>query len=325
MITLVTGSNGFIGSFLVERLIKQGHTVRCMVRKTSNLKWLKGLDVEYVYGELSDPASLELAVKEVDWVFHLAGVTKARDEAGYIKANTTGTRNLLNACRDHASIKKFVFVSSQAAGGPAVKGKARTEFDEPAPVSAYGRSKLLAEEAVLEYKDEFPVTIIRPPSVYGPRDVDVYQMFQQVNRGLLPVLGFGNGRASMVYIDDLLEGMLLAAQNPKADGKIFYISGDGEPTWKAIGRLLGHALGKKLVTLFVPTFVLDLLSLYGLAVTRITGKTPLLNPDKIREMKQKDWLCSNQRAKEELGYAPKIPLAEGFVRTAEWYKNEGWL
>ena len=326
MKALVTGSNGFIGSTLVEKLRAQGLSVRCMVRKTSNLRWLENMDVEFYYGDMRNVKSLHNAVKEVDIIFHLAGVTKARSESGYLEGNYQGTLNLLNACKEvgHSDVK-FIFVSSQAAGGPSSPDKPRTEFDSPHPISMYGKSKLMAEKAVMEFSGAFPVCIIRPPSVYGPKDKDIFVMFNTINKGFAPVLGSGKQKASLVHVDDLVDGMLLAALSPSANGKTFYLSGDGDYNWLAISKQIAHALNKKPLTIHVPFFMLDIVSFFSTAVARINKKPALLNRDKVREMKQASWLCSNRRAKEELGFNPKVELLDGLSATAEWYKKMGWF
>jgi len=326
MKALVTGSNGFIGSTLVEKLLSQGFQVRCLVRKTSNLRWLADMAVEFYYGELRDPDSLEKAVKNIHLVFHLAGVTKAKTESGYREANYQGTLNLLNACKKTGlSDLKFIFASSQAAGGPSTIDKPITEFDTPYPISMYGNSKLMAEKTVLEFAETFPVSIIRPPSVFGQKDRVVYTLFKNINKRIAPVLGNGKQKASMIHVDDLVDGFLLAAQSTKANGKVYYLSGDGDYNWITINKLIAKALNKKPLTIHVPYFVLDIVSVFSSAVARINKKPALLNKDKVREMKQPSWLCSNRRAKEELGFRPKISLEDGLASTAKWYKKMGWL
>ncbi len=142
MRALVTGSNGFIGSFLVERLLDKDWKVRCLVRKTSNLRWLEGPDIELAYGEMFDISSLHGAVKNADVVFHLAGVTKGKSEQDYIRGNYQATINMLKACQDSGGAsKKFILISSQAAGGPSRDNSPLSEEEATSPISAYGRSK----------------------------------------------------------------------------------------------------------------------------------------------------------------------------------------
>jgi nucleoside-diphosphate-sugar epimerase len=133
---LVTGATGFIGSHLVEALLQKGVQVRCLVRKTSDLSWLKNLPIEVFRGNCNDKASLEEAVKGVDQVFHLAGVTKAVEEKTYFEVNALGTENLIHAClENNPRLQKFVYVSSQAAAGPCQNGGKKRESDRCEPVS----------------------------------------------------------------------------------------------------------------------------------------------------------------------------------------------
>ena len=317
MKALVTGGNGFIGSFLAERLLQKGHAVRCLVRSTSNLRWIKNLPVDFFYADLGEPGLLQEAVKEMDWVFHLAGLTKAKSESEFFRVNVDGTKNLLVASQNSLSLKKFIFISSQAAGGPSASAALKTEFDESNPISIYGKSKRAAEQAVLEFGRKFPVTIIRPPSVYGPREAEIFKIFKIINSGILPVIGGGAHKISVVHVFDLIKGILLAAENSAADGKIFYISGDGAYSWYEIEMLIASALRRRVIPLAIPFFILEII--------RWLKINPMLNKDKIAEIRQKYWLCDNRRAKQEMGFTPEISLAQGLHETAEWYKNEGWL
>lgn len=326
MQALVTGGNGFIGSFLVERLLLEGWQVRCLVRKTSDLRWLKALDVEFFLGELNDPRSLQRAVENCDVVFHLGGVTKGRVEQDYINGNCKATYNVIEAMRTNgAPGQKLVYISSQAAGGPSIEGRALTEDEALQPISAYGRSKRMAEEAVLEFSRTNPATIIRPPSVYGPRDKDFYLLFKNVNRGVIPRPGDGRQKISVVYIRDLVEGIYLSAIRESANGEIFFISQDDAVSFAQLGRLVAQALQKKAFTIPVPLWLVQGMTIFSVSMSKITGKAALLNPDKVLEMKQPAWVCSNSKAKRMLGFMPKTDLGEGLKRTAAWYKSVGWL
>lgn len=325
MKVLVTGSNGFIGSRLVEVLLQRNFQVRCLVRKTSNIQWLKNLDVEFYYGELLRQETLFGAVDGMNKVFHLAGTTKARNQKGYMDGNYRATLNLLSACKLSGNKPRFVFVSSQAACGPSLNSRPRTEEDHPHPVSLYGVSKLIAEQAVLGHSRFFPVVIVRPPSVYGPRDRDVYVMFKNVKRGFLPVINRGRQKVSMVHVDDLVEGLILASEETARPGQIYHIAGDEQLAWKEIGQIMASSLGRKLRMIPVPYPVVDIVSFANIAVAALSGRQALLNRDKVREMKQESWLLSNEKAKNQLGFTPRFTLEKGFEQTVEWYRKNGWL
>lgn len=326
MKVLVTGGNGFIGSFLVEQLLNDGHAVRCLVRRTSNLQWLKDLDIELFYGELRDPSTLVAAVDDIDLVYHLAGVTRGRREADYIEGNYTATVNLLHACQNVGSAsQKFVFVSSQAAGGPSPNGKLLTESEAQHPISAYGRSKLLAERAVLKFAQQRPATIVRPPSVYGPRDVEFFKLFQNTRYGFLPVAGNGSQRISIIHVADLIRGLFLAGFREEANAELFFLSSDDHISYNELAQLIAGAMGKKIRLIHIPLTLVKPVFTAADFTASLSKKASMLNRDKFEELKQAAWLCSNLKAKARLDFEPQIGLKDGLARTAQWYRQKGWL
>ncbi|MBN1464325.1 NAD-dependent epimerase/dehydratase family protein [candidate division KSB1 bacterium] len=325
MRALVTGSNGFIGAFLVEKLLKEGHSVRCLVRRTSNLQWLRHLTIEMCYGDLRTPSTLAAAVRSIDVIFHLGGVTYGRTEQDFIAGNFTATTNLLAACKSAGhSQQKFVFVSSQAAGGPSL-GEPLTEEEAHHPISMYGRSKRLAEEAVLDWADSHPATIIRPASVYGPRDKDFYKLFKMAQRGVLPMVGDGKQKISIIYIADLIDGIYRAGTRHEANGEIFFMSSDEAVTFSEITRKISQAVGVRTRSIHIPFFLVQLIVAASEMISHVTKKPAIISRDKFAEMKQPAWLCSNAKAQRVLDFRPLTGLEEGMQKTAVWYKENGWL
>ena len=323
---LVTGSNGFIGSHLVESLLRQGVTVRCMVRKTSRLHWLESLPVEYVYADLTNPASLTRAVEDADFVYHLGGKTKARTRDEFFKANETGTRFLVKAVLNtNQSLKRFVYVSSQAAGGPSRSLTPRSESESPRPVTWYGQSKLGGEQAVLEAADQIPVTVIRSPSVYGPRDTDVFEVFRAVRWHIKPVLGFQERFASFIYVKDLVRGLELAARHEKAAGEIFYLVSDPVVSWQEMNDRIAEVMNRKAVTVHIPVWIFGLMALSRDIYSRTSGKASILNLQKMREFRERFWLCDGSKSRHMLGFRPEYELNRGIRETLDWYYNQGWL
>ena len=206
MRALVTGANGFIGSHLVEKLIRSGTKVRCFVRRTSDLRWLRDLPAEIVYGDCTDRDSLSSAVAGVNCVYHLAGATKAKRKEDFFATNAGGTENLIRACLDHnPKIEKFIYLSSQAASGPCVDGRMKVESDPDFPISSYGKSKRIGEEAVLEHGSRIPVTILRPSTVYGPRDRDVLSLLKLIAKKIKFSLRGVTQSISMCFVSDLVD------------------------------------------------------------------------------------------------------------------------
>ena len=210
MRALLTGATGFIGSYFAQYLIEKGYQVRCLVRTSSNLRWIADLDVECVYGSLENNGSLKEALADVDYVLHLAGITKGLQEEDFIRHNVDGTKNLLQAVLESGQkFKRFLYVSSQAAAGPSATLQPLDEQSDLHPITPYGRSKLQAEQLVHSLSGHVPYTIVRPPAVYGPRDTDVLQFFKTVKMGLLPKLNGHDQYASIIHVKDLVRGLFL--------------------------------------------------------------------------------------------------------------------
>ena len=323
---LVTGGTGFIGSHLVENLIQQGVQVRCLLRKSSDLRWLEGLPIEVVHGDCSDKTSLVKAVMGVDQVFHLAGVTKAIKEETYFTVNAFGTENLIHACLEHNSrLQKFIYLSSQAAAGPSQNGSKKRESDLCGPVSPYGQSKRMGEELALVHAHEIPLLILRPSAVYGPRDRDVYTFFKCLSRRINPYLSGQDQHVSLCYVEDVVQAVLLAAEAQVNSGEIFFLSDGHDYRMEEIGDTFARAMGITAFRIRVPkTMILGIAS-FAEYVAKFSKKPPLLNKGKAREMIQGDWVCNITKAKITLGFEPRIRLPEGAKRTVEWYKKEHWL
>src|SRR5262245_45933935 len=201
---LVTGGTGFVGSHLVDRLIEGGHRVRCLVRPSANLRYLKHPQIELVYGGLDDSTDWDKALADVDLIYHVAGATFARRAQDYFTVNHKGTEAIFAPAIKHRDmIRRFVYISSLAAVGPGRDGRPVDEDATPAPVTPYGRSKLLAEEAVRAASDLLPFTIVRPPAVYGPRDYGIFEFFKSIKRGVFPMIGRRDKRVSLVHARDL--------------------------------------------------------------------------------------------------------------------------
>lgn len=327
MKALVTGGRGFIGSFLVEQLLQNECKVRCLLRnKGRRLGWLCGLDIESYEGEITNLDSLADAVQGVDYVFHLAGATKANSIKEFYEINAEGTKNLLEATQYfNREIKRFVFVSSLAAAGPSQGRQPVTELASPKPVSHYGKSKLKAEQVTWSYSKGIPITIIRPPSVYGPRDRDIFRYFKYTQQGRRFILTGGPRYSSFIYVKDLVQGILLAAEKEEAIGEIYYLSDDQPYSWDYFGDVLAQVLKVEPRKIVVPAQLAFFVSLGFDLFSKITGVPTLFNLDKYRELKQTHWICDNSKAKQELSFKPRYSLEKGIRETSEWYLKNGWL
>ena len=326
MKALVTGANGFVGSHLVEGLLRKGYQVRCLVRKTSNLKWLSGLNVEYVYGNIAEKDSLKGAVQGVDVVFHCAGLTKARNREEYFKANAEGTRSLIEAILEgNPNLKRLVYVSSQAAVGPGVDEKPLDEAAPCRPITYYGESKLEGEKIVQGYVSKLPITTVRPPAVYGPRDTDILGFFKVANSGFRISFGFGDSFLSLVYVKDLVDGIILAAESPKSVGQSYFVADDRVYSWKEAFEIMAGVLDKRTIPLRIPRSLVFSLAFVSQSFCGLIGKAAVLNVQKAREITRRYWGLDVSKAKTQLGFSPKHDLTKGALETVKWYKEMGWL
>jgi nucleoside-diphosphate-sugar epimerase len=329
MKSLVTGSTGFIGSHLAEMLKAEGHDVRLLVRNEKRLFPELREGYEVVKGDVTqDPDALKDAVKDCDYVFHVAGLIKGRKQTEFNAVNAHGTRNLCEAVkRAELNPKRFVLCSSLAAIGPCEDSRdVITEDRTPHPVTFYGRSKLLGEKFARQYMDDFPITIIRPPAVYGPRDTGILEFFQFMAKGYSLQLGNKEKVFSMVHGKDVALGLMQSALHEAAAGETFFVT-NPEPypmswTMELLREILKPSRNK---TLKAPEWVARAYARVNDLIQVITRKPMLPNSDKMRELLPPYWVCSGEKAQRVFAYKPKIDVREGMHETAEWYKKEGWI
>ena len=326
MKVFVTGATGFIGSHLVEALVQRGAQVRCLVRNRRHLGWVKDLPVEFVVGNCQEKNSLIQGVTDVDQVFHLAGVTTAVKEKTYFEVNALGTENLVQACIENNSrLKKFIYLSSQAAAGPCRRGGRKRESDPCEPVSPYGKSKLLGEELALSHSHELPLLILRPCAIYGPRDKGFYALLECLSKGIKPCLSDHDQHISMCYVEDLVRAILLAAETQAENGEMFNISDGHDYRVEEVGDIFAQAMGITVLQLRLPKQLLFGLAFLAECVYRVSGKPSILSRGKVEEMIQKNWLCDITKARALLAFEPRISLARGAKLAVDWYKKENWL
>lgn len=326
MKVLVTGGNGFIGSHLVEALLRGGNEVYCLVRKTSDLSFLSSMKVTIIYGDLFQKEHLDKAVAEKDYIYHLSGIKRAKRRETYYGVNHIGTQNLVEACaRYNPRVKKFLFVSSLAACGPSPDGHYIKEEEKCLPISDYGKSKLLGEHAVLRWKDTIPVVIVRPPVIYGPRDRDLLSYFRWVNRRISLFIGKGKNHVSFCYVIDLISGILMAGEHPNSSGQIYFIADEQAYSWHRIADGIAKNMGKQVLNIHISKSITSFLSFLIESISFFTRKPFILNREKILEASQPYWVCDVSKAKNELDFTTAFTLEDGIKATVEWYRKEGWL
>jgi nucleoside-diphosphate-sugar epimerase len=321
---VVTGASGFIGGQLRDRLRSQGVEVVSLVRPNSPPSQ-RGRSVGVDYADTAGLREL-FRREQPDYVFHVAGATKGVSYADFRAGNVMPTENLMRALREgHPELKRFVHVSSLAAYGPSNDGKPRRESDPREPVEHYGRSKLEAELAVESFGDSVPWTIIRPSTVYGPAEVDLFTLFRAAKLGVNLFYGNRDKQASAVFVSDLLDALLGAAQAQSARGRGYFICDGLHYTWGEIQGHIATAVGRRALNVSLPGFLVPAAGAAGELLTAFDKKPRLLNRQKAILDAQQAWLCTHAAAKADFGYAPRVSMAEGTKRAYQWYVANGWL
>lgn len=326
MRVFVTGATGFVGSHVVKRLVDGGHHPVCMVRETSDTALLDRLGVQTVVGSLRQLDGLAETLKEVDALIHIAGVVKVRDTDEFYQINGAATGELARlAHAANPALQRFIFVSSVSAQGPSTGATPRALDAPAAPVSHYGRSKLAGERALLEYAGRMPISIFRPPPVYGPRDSEMLAAFKFAKYGLAPVYGDGSGLLSLIYVEDLAQAIVAALEVEHPSPAIFPIDDGAVHTWESLTRDFGLAMDKTPRHIRVPRVVFRVAGAISEEFGKLTGQAVIFNRDKVSEMSQASWVCGHAALSEMLGWTPEWPIERGARRAADWYIENRWL
>ena len=328
MRVLVTGGSGFLGSHVAEQLKARGHEVVCLVRKTSNTKVLRALDVELAEGAIDAAESLPAAVEGADAVVHCAGVVKARSYDDFERVHAAGTRNLAEAAKRHApKLKRFVQVSTAGVMGVGQAGQKHLEHHEPAPATPYSKSKLAGERVIRELAAELPVTVIRPPAIYGPRDTEIFAFFQMVKWTRMAIRFAGAMKTmSLVYAEDAADACIRAIDADVPSGSAYFVE-DGETySFEEMGHAIAAGFGTKLLaTPAVPEAVVRTAAFGAELFGKVTGKVMIFTRDKLPELLMEHFAVDGSAARRDLGWEPKTPFPEGARKTAAWYVENGWL
>jgi dihydroflavonol-4-reductase len=321
----VTGGTGFVGSHLVEHLLAAGHQVTCLVRSPAKAEALfRASRPRFVQGDLDSEAAIRQAGDGCDVVFHVAGITSARRARDFFTVNEGGTVAVLRHVP--STVGRFVLVSSLAAAGPARRGAPLEGHERPAPVTRYGASKLAAELAVRG--SDLPWTIVRPPAVYGPRDVEFLRVFRMVRGAVMPVFADGRQELTFVYADDLARALIAAAEAPAAQGKVYYGTHPEITDQRTFITMVARAVrtdGKLPRMLSIPGAPARAALWITGAAAALAGRATVLTGDKANEFLADSFACSPAPLERDTGWHAQHDLASGIPRTAAWYRDQRWL
>jgi len=326
---LITGASGFVGSFLVEEALKSGLEVYAGIRSTSSKKYLQDKRIHFFELNFNDLSDLRDKLQQInfDYVIHNAGVVKANKKEDFFTYNTDITVNFAQLLQEvQPDLKKFIYISSAAAYGPADnlnKGYVR-ESDIPKPIDTYGESKLAAEKW-LKSQSDFPFLIFRPTGVYGPRETEIFTFFKAFNQGLEGHIGRTPQKMAFIYVKDLVKVVLTGTLSEHTQKAYFVSDGNAYPT-QDLGKIAAKALNKKpLIKINIPIGVVQLVATIGEGFGRLSGKMPVLNLEKVKILKSKNWQVDIAPLQNDFNFVPAFDLESGLLETIHWYKENKWL
>jgi UDP-glucose 4-epimerase len=323
---LITGASGFIGYHLIKEALANNLEVYAAVRKSSKTDHLSEFGIKYTYPDFTDPEALknELVENNYSYIIHAAGVTTARSQKEYNDINVGYTHNLASAAVESGiNLKKFVLIGSLAALGPLNDPNGIiVEQTTPHPVTAYGRSKLLAEESLHEFSS-LNYTILRPTGVYGPRDRDIFIFFQQVARGIEPYIGRIDQKFSFLYATDLAKATIKALSN--GDRETYNLSDGKFYDRYQLAKNIKESLDLKTVKFHLPVNFVKSIAYLSQKYGSLRNKAATLNVEKLNELMAINWFCDIEKAKNGLGFYPEHDLQAGVAETIKWYKSNNWL
>jgi nucleoside-diphosphate-sugar epimerase len=316
----VTGATGFVGTNLLETLLRCGVRPRVLVRDPERLPSRARAGADVVHGDLDDTAALARLVAGAGTVIHLAGLVRAGSAARFDHVNRIGTENLIRALAA-APDARLLQLSSLAAAGPSAAPAGRTPEEPPAPVSAYGRSKLAAEEAVRTHAGRW--TIVRPPAIYGPHDTDVFQFFRMAASGVA-LLPAGERYLTVAHVSDVVRA-LLAAATGAGEGTVLHVGQPEVHTMEGIVTQLADAGGCRVRLVRLPGALFRAAGLAGDALQGLGFRRVAVTSDKVTELLARHWTSRTSESLAALGLDGYVPFRAGAAATWAWYRDHAWL
>lgn len=325
---LVTGGTGFIGSTIVDKLIEKGFNVYCIVRKKSNLQWLINKKVELIYSDFSNLDDIFQKFNQINYVVHVAGIIAALSPIEFYKINSELTNNLINSFTSYSKNPlKFIYISSQTVGGPAKSLlEPISEADFPNPLTNYAKSKLKAEEYIINYKDRINYTILRPAAVFGERDPGILQIFQLVKYGFGTIIGLKDKYLNLIYVEDLAIATINSINSSLANNEIYYIAGEEKFTWNYLLTQIKNSINKnKIIKIRVPDRIVLILGFLNGIKAKIINKPEIFSYEKAIDFTQNYWICDTTKAREQINLKTDRKIEDLLKKTADWYMQNGWI
>ncbi len=318
----ITGANGFIGSHLARYLAGRGYRVRGLVREGSDRSFLGDVPLQVVTGDLFDREALASGMEGCDTVYHVAGAIEDVDPSVLYRVNDKGTQSVLaSAALVCPGLRRFLHVSSISVMGPSLDGRPLDESSPLRPITHYGKSKLRGERAVTS--SSLPWTVVRPTNILGPGQKELFAILSALRRGIKPLIGRREKQTTICFVDDLVRGMVEAAESPAALGKVYIIAGREAYGFRELLDLAQGELGRSRV-LPVPYAVLYAAALIMVAAAVLRGTESPLDPGKLRQTRKHRWLHDPSAIERDLGFRTRIPVKEGLKSIIDYYRSTGW-
>lgn len=318
---LITGASGFVGRYTTKELVRRGHTVFALVRRTSSRRLLNVLGATALLGDLDNLPGHRKLPQRLDAVIHLAGLIKARFNREFYRINAEGTENLIRWLPKMA-LQHFVHVSSISARGP---NRDENDLEGQGPVSHYGKSKLKSEEIVRQNLDQGQFTIVRPPIIYGPEDQATLPLFCLFQKGFFLSTAGRDQRLSFVHVEDIARLLAVFIDGAPARNCIYPEDGSGGYLVEQIAEMASTVFGRPIRIKSLPQTLVGSLAAMGGFASSILGFAPMFCWDKFLEMRQTFWICQNDGCFEKLDLPEPIPLSRGLAETQKWYLENGWI
>ena len=327
---LNNGASGFNGSFLVEEAIKKDYRVFAGIRNYSSRQYLKDPGIHFLELDFSNSDSLDISLRNFagkygnfDFIIHNAGITKAKNSHPFDLVNFENTNRFVHALQRNQLVPgKFIYISSVASFGPGENTRPISALHTRRPLTAYGRSKLKAEEFLYTTRD-FPFLIINPTAVYGPREKDVFFLLKSIEKHLEVYIGTTQQLLSFIHVQDLCEAVFLSMESTALNQNLL-VSDFGVYTAKEFNHMVKKNLNKRTVSFILPVSLVRIVAFLSECMGRIRGEIPVLNRERLKEFEAKNWGvdCTDIS---KLGFIPQFSLEEGLKQTIGWYKKQGWM
>lgn len=334
----ITGANGFIGSYLIKYLAEQGFETIAYILKGTDCNLLENIypsmkNVQIIEGNILDKKSMQKHVRKSDYIFHLAGVVKGYNQEDYDRVNVIGTKNLLEICSTaKKEFERLVIVSSSTAAGYGTPEDPLREdkVDEPIQNDCYGISKYRMECLVKSYYNQLPISIVRPCAVLGPGNYVIIDNYKSVKIGIKLIMAGPKRYMSIVDVEDIVSGIYLCAENPKAIGEVFYFSSEGLISFNEMSEIMNYKIFKRkygsLLSITVPKFMMHIVALFSEISHKMQRKpAPFINRTKLLGAYAPGQVVNSEKAKKILGWKPKYTIVETITREGKWFQDQGWI